>query len=632
MSDRLAALTVRGMAIVLAVFHLYTGYFGAFYPYVQRAIPVTLSVVIILLTIPAIKSSVSKDGKRHVDVVSILLALAAIPAFGFIALYSEYLTTRWPLTPTFAPTPLEIALGVTAGVVLLEACRRVMGPVLVIIAVLAILYATLGNLIPWRTVAPRGFTALQVLDHMYLTQEGLWGSALGIAATYIALFVIFGAFAEKAGTSGALVDLTTAIAGHLKGGPAKVATVSSGLVGSVTGSTVANVYTTGQFTIPLMIRMGYRRPMAGAVEALASNGGQIMPPVMGAAAFILAAYASVPYTQVALASLIPAIIYYAGLYWYIHLEAEKHGLSGLPLAEKPSVLSVLRRSGHLLLPLVLLIGLFTYGLSPTRSAFIAIMSTVVVSWVRADTRMGPREILAALERGGREATMILVICATIGFVIGAFTLTGLGLNISSALLSLSGGNFVLLLLLVGIACLVLGTGMNTVAAFLLVSVVAVPTLREQGVDILVANMFVFYAALLSHITPPVCLAIFAAASIANTSSWETAFEGLRMGVIAYLLPFLIVFYPSLLLKATPLATAIDVATVVVGMMSITVAIQGWLCGRLGLIERLWAVIAGVLLMWPTVPSTMTGGAMAMALFVWTWLRQTRNRPVVEDSA
>jgi TRAP transporter 4TM/12TM fusion protein len=435
------------------------------------------------------------------------------------------------------------------------------------------------------------------------------------------LFVIFGAFAERAGVAAALLQLSTAIAGHLKGGPAKVAIISSGLVGSVTGSTVANVYTTGQFTIPMMKRTGYRAPFAGAVEALASNGGQIMPPVMGAAAFILAAYANVPYQQVALASLIPALIYYAGLYWFIHLEASKHGLEGVPRDEKPALVDVLLQRGHLLLPLVGLILLLIYGFSPTRAAFLAILFTVVVSWVRADTRMGPRAILEALEQGAKDAVLILIICAAIGFIIGTFTLTGLGLNLSSAIISLSGGNFVLLLIMVALACLVLGTGMNTVAAFLLVSVVAVPALTEQGVDLLVANMFVFYAALLSHITPPVCLAIFAAASIANANSWATAYEGLRMGVIAYLLPFIIIYFPSLLMRGSPQTIAIDAFTVLVGAMAIMVGFQGWLFARIGWLERGLCLIGGGLLLWPTPLSTLAGATITALVLLFSLLRK-----------
>ena len=614
---------ISGIAVSLALFHLYAGYAGTFYPYVQRGIPVLLATVLTFLTVRA-RAGDRKDRTLPIPIYDWILALLAVPSIGFIVVFSDYLTDRWPLTPTFAPTIYEIAIALTGTVLLLEACRRVMGPVLVVMVMLALAYAYLGEHIGWKPISHRGFTFVQIVDQMYLTLDAVWGSALGIAATYIALFIIFGAFAERAGTATALIELSTAMTGHLKGGPAKVAIVSSGLVGSVTGSTVANVYTTGQFTIPMMKRTGYRPPFAGAVEALASNGGQIMPPVMGATAFIIAAYAGVPYAQIALASLVPALIYYAGLYWFIHLEASKHGLEGVPRHEKPSVMSVLLKRGHLLLPLLGLIGLLVYGFSPIRSAFFAILFTVAVSWVRTDTRMGPKEIVEALEQGGKDAILIIIICAAIGYIIGTFVMTGLGLNVSSAIVSLSGGNFVLLLLLVAIACLVLGTGMNTVAAYLLVSVVAVSALTSQGIDLLVAHMFVFYAALLSHITPPVCLAVFAAATIANASSWATAYEGLRMGVIAYLLPFIIVFFPSLLMRDSLFQMAIDALTVLGGCMAITVAFQGWLFARIGWLERAWALAAGLLLLWPTTASTAVGAFMVAALLAFSKLSSVKK--------
>jgi TRAP transporter 4TM/12TM fusion protein len=608
---------ISGIAVGLASFHIYAGYGGTFYPYTQRTLPVLLAVILVFLTVRARKQNAGKP----IPFYDWILAALAVPSIGYILVFSDYLTDRWPLTPTFAPTPFEVTIALVGTFLLLESCRRIMGSVLSIMVLLALAYAYFGEYVGWMLLSHRGFTFLQVVDHMYLTLDGVWGSALSIAVGYIVLFVLFGAFAERAGATTALLEFASAIAGHLKGGPAKVAIISSGMVGSVTGSTVANVYTTGQFTIPMMKRIGYRPPFAGAVEALASNGGQIMPPVMGAAAFIIAAYAGIPYAQVALASLVPALIYYAGLYWYIHLEAVKHGLEGIPRSEKPAFLTVLIRRGYLVTPLIVLIGLMVYGMSPIRAAFYSIIYTVAVSWLRRESRMGVREIFEAMERGAKDAVMIIIICAVIGYIIGTFTLTGLGLNLSSAIIHLSGGNYLALLIMVAVACLILGTGMNTVAAFLLVSVVAVPALIQQGIEPLVANMFVFYSALLSHITPPVCLAIFAAATIANASSWATAYEGLRMGIIAYLLPFIIIFYPSLLVRSASPHVLIDALMVLAGSMAIMAAIQGWLLTRMGWFERAWALIAGGLLLWPTVPSTIAGGVMVAMQLAYAVLRR-----------
>ena len=340
---------VRIVAVGMASFHIYTAYAGTFYPYVQRSLPVMLALIITFLTIRARKSS---PADAPVPLYDWLLVALTIPSIGYVTVFSDYLANRWPMTRTFAVTDWELTFGVIATILILEATRRLLGWLLVIVALAAILYTYLGEHIPILALKHRPYTFEHMLDYMYLTDNGIWGVALGVAATYIVLFIIFGAFAEKAGVASFFIDFTKSVAGHSKGGPAKVAVFSSALIGSVTGSTVANVYTTGQFTIPMMKRLGYKPSVAGAVEALASNGGQIMPPIMGAAAFILAAYSSKPYVEVAIASLIPALLYFGGLFWFIHLEAHKAGLVGIPEEERPSFWEVMLKGGHLTLPLL----------------------------------------------------------------------------------------------------------------------------------------------------------------------------------------------------------------------------------------------------------------------------------------
>ena len=592
---RFSTYLVRLVAVGLASFHVYTGYFGTFYPYVQRSIPVMLALILTFLTIRGSKRG-EENGK--IPLHDWGLALLAVPVIGYVAYNSEYLANRWPMTPSFAMSNVEMACAVIASLLILEATRRVLGWVLVIVVAVALLYTYLGEHIPILVLRHRPYTFEHMLDYLYMTDNGIWGVALGVAATYIVLFIIFGAFAEKAGVSRFFIDFANAIAGHTKGGPAKVAIVSSAMIGSVTGSTVANVYTTGQFTIPMMVRLGYRPGVAGAVEALASNGGQIMPPIMGAAAFIIAAYAGVPYLTVAAANLIPALLYFGGLIWFVHLEAHKTGIVEMPRDEKPDLARVLLRGGHLFLPLLVLIGVLVYGFSPVKAAFFGIVATIVISWFRKETRLGPRDILEALENGGRHAVMIIITCATVGFVIGGFLITGLGLNVSSAIINISGGYFVLTLFLVGLSSIVLGMGMNTVAAFVLVSVVGVPALTAQGVDPLVANIFVFYFALLSHITPPVCLAIFAGAQIAGANIWQTAYMGVKMSAVPYLLPFLVVFVPPLLLIGSPQEIAVETATALFGFLMLITAVQGWGFHAMGWPGRALACVAGICLLWP----------------------------------
>ena len=546
---------------------------------------------------------------------------------GYVTYNSEYLANRWPMTPSFAMSDVEIACGVVASLLILEATRRVLGWLLVIVAAVSLLYTYYGEHIPILVFRHRPYTFEHMLDYLYMTDNGIWGVALGVAATYIVLFIIFGAFAEKAGVSRFFIDFANAIAGHTKGGPAKVAIVSSAMIGSVTGSTVANVYTTGQFTIPMMIRLGYRPSVAGAVEALASNGGQIMPPIMGAAAFILAAYSGVPYLTVAIANLIPALLYFGGLIWFVHLEAHKTGIVELPRDEKPDLLKVLLRGGHLFLPLLVLIGVLVYGFSPVKAAFFGIVSTVIISWFRKETRLGPSEILQALEDGGRHAVMIIITCATVGFIIGGFLITGLGLNVSSAIINISGGYFVLTLFLVGLSSIVLGMGMNTVAAFVLVSVVGVPALTAQGIDPLVANIFVFYFALLSHITPPVCLAIFAGAQIAGANIWETAYMGVKMSAVPYLLPFLVVFVPPLLLIGSPQEIFLETTAAMFGLLMLIAAVQGWVFRAVSWPGRLLMCAAGVCLLWPDAAVKSVG--LILGVVVVTVQVMNRRREAAE---
>ena len=612
---------VRLIAIGLSTFHIYTAYFGTFYPYVQRSVPVMLALILTFLTVRA--SAKDRDRDAPVPLYDWGLALLAVPVIGYITFNSDYLANRWPMTPSFPVTDLQMTFGVLASLLIFEATRRLLGWPLVIVAAVALLYTYYGEYSPFLVLQHRAYTFEHMLDYIYLTDNGIWGIALGVAATYIVLFIIFGAFAERAGVSQFFIDLANSIAGHTRGGPAKVAIFSSGMIGSVTGSTVANVYTTGQFTIPMMKRLGYRPAVAGAVEALASNGGQIMPPILGATAFILAAYSGVPYVKVAMASLIPALLYFGGLLWFIHLEASKTGLAGIPRHEKPDFLKVMLKGGHLMSPLAVLIGALVYGFSPVRAAFYAIVFTVIISWLRKETRLGPREILEALETGAKSAVLIVVTCATVGFVIGGFLITGLGLNVSSAIISMSGGYFLGTLFLVGLACMVLGMGMNTVAAYILVSVAGVPALTAQGVDPLVANMFVFYFALLSHITPPVCLAIFAGAQIAGANVWETAFVGMKMSAVPYLLPFLIVFTPSLLLFGTAEVIALNTLAVAIGFAFIISGVQGWALDRLGLVERLLCFLVGTCFIWPAMEVKAVALVLGAIAVIYAVLKNKR---------
>lgn len=617
---RITDLITRAVAIALSLFAIYTAYFGTFYPYTQRSIPLLLAVVLAFLTIRAAPER--KDPR--VPVYDWLMIAAAAVVFGYVALNSDYFANRWPMSRISAPASYEIVFGIVAVGLILEAVRRTIGWTLVIISLLMFVYILLGDKIPWQAMSHGGFTLTNTVDYFYMTIEGIWGESLAIAATYITLFIIFGAFMEKGGATEFFLDLSNAIAGESRGGPAKVTIFGSALVGSVTGSTVANVYAVGPLTIPLMKKVGYRPSFAAAVEALASNGGQLMPPIMGAAAFILAANVGMPYWSVAVAAIIPALLYFGALFFYIHIEAVKRDLKGLPKGSTPKVLNVLAQRGYLLLPLFLLMFLMARGYSPMLAGFYAIVAQVAVSWLRKGTRIGPKECLEALEAGGRNSVMIMVVCAAVGIVIGTFTQTGLGLSLTSVILSASGGSFIILTMLVFLAALIMGTGLNTVASYILVAVIGVPALAAHGVDIFTANMFVFYVATLSHITPPVALACFAGAAIAEADIWETSFLSMRLGVVAYLLPFLAVFAPGMLLVGSSSTIVIDTSAAVIACGLLVTVMQNWMFATMPLLLRGLAIGASVALLWPALAVKGVGLGLAVLTVVIAWAMARRQ--------
>lgn len=625
----ISGIVIRALSVGLSLFLLYTAYWGTFYPFVQRAVPLTIATVLVFLTIRARPGPLD----RPIPIYDWILAGASVVAFGYVAYYSDYLSERWPMSRATPPSQLEIVLAIVAVLLLMETVRRTIGWALVVVIALMLAYTFFGDHLPWQMFRLPEFNFIHVIDNYYLTVDGIWGSALGIAATYVALFVIFGAFMEKGGANEFFMDVANAIAGESRGGPAKVSIFSSAMVGSVTGSTVANVYTTGQLSIPLMKRIGYRPSFAGAVEALASNGGQLMPPIMGAAAFLVAANANVSYITVAVGGIIPALIYFGALFWFIHLEAVKRGLQGLPKGTAPKLGQVMLKRGHLMVPLALLIVLLADGFSPLRSGFYAIVSMVALSWLRKDTRIGPREFVEALETGARNSLMIIVVCAAVGIVIGTFLYTGLGLSISNAFIRISGNNFLLLLPMITLTALILGTGMNTVAAFLLVSIAAVPAITSHGVDLLTANMFVFYLSLLSMITPPVCLAVFAAASVARANVWETAFVAVKLGVVAYLLPFIAVFSPGIFLTGTTQEIVIDSASSLVAAFFLVCTVQNRLFAAMPVALRLLMGAGAIGLLWPTVTVMLAGlAACCLATLIGFALHLRERRSRAEPAA
>ncbi|NLL19295.1 MAG: TRAP transporter permease, partial [Clostridia bacterium] len=492
-------------------------------------------------------------------------------------------------------TNTDIFFGIILIIALLEAARRATGWVMVLIAGVFLLYAFLGPYIP-GILGHKGYALRRIVSQMYLSTEGIFGVPLGVSADYIFLFIFLTSMLERLGMGAFLLDLAMAIMGRFAGGPAKVAVVASGFMGSISGSAVANVVGTGSFTIPLMKRNGYTSHFAGAVEACASSGGQFMPPIMGAAAFIIAEFLAIPYISVVGAAVIPALLYYSTVLFGVHFEACRSGLRGLPKEELPSAIAVLKKGGHFLIPLgVLVFLLVVVQNSPIRAGFWAIMSMFVVSFFRRETWLTWEKFRDGCVASARNAVGVALACATAGIVVGTINLTGVGLKLSAFISILAGGNVWLAMILTGTVVIFLGMGLPTTAAYIVAGTMAAPALVELGLLPLGAHLFVFYFAIISAITPPVALAAYAAAGIAQSNPMRIALTSCRLGLAAFIIPFLFAQSPALLAQAAWLDVLLTTFSAFIGTAALAAGTIGFLFNNVSAIQRL-LLVAGSLTM------------------------------------
>ncbi len=590
---------VRVVALGMAVFQIYTAQFGLFSALVQRSIHLAFACTLVFLLNPLrrYKDKQPPLGQRLFDWG---LAAAAVVTLVHLCLSYKNLAMRGG-----EAAPIDLWMGGLLLLLVLEATRRLMGPALPIITIVAVLYTFFGDRIPgmWGHFP---IDHEQFITYQYLSTEGLFGIPLGVSASFIFLFIMFGAFLVKSGTGEFFINFANAIAGDYRGGPAKVSVVSSGFFGTISGSAVANVVSTGSFTIPLMKKIGYRRRFAGAVESVASTGGQFMPPVMGAGAFIMADMLGVGYLEVVKAAILPGVLFYLALFWMVHMEALKAGLQGMKREDLPRLGATLKNGGHLLLPAFLLILFLTLGYSAMKAGLWAIIAVWVVSAFRKATRMGWRDVLDAMEKGATGSLEVALACACAGIVIGCVTQTGLGLKFSGLLIDAAGGNLLLSLIFVMIASLILGMGLTTSAAYILTVILGGPVLIGLGVDPLAAHMFVFYYACLSTITPPVALASFAGAAIAGSSPFKTGFESMRLASVAYLVPFFFVYTPVLIWKGSMAEIGLAALTASIGTIALGSGMMGYLLDRLGWLSRLLLLGAGLALIKPGLYTDIAG--------------------------
>ncbi|MDD2205916.1 MAG: TRAP transporter permease [Aminobacterium sp.] len=559
-------LVITALAVGMSLFHFYTSGFGLLLAMKQRSLHLAFVLVLVYLLYPARETS-KKDGIPWYDFI-----LAAMAAFSTLYLFVEFeeMVNRAGL-----PTTMDIIVGFMGIILLLEATRRVSSPILPCIAIFFLFYCYFGRYFP-QMFQHRGFNIQRIINHMYLGTEGVFGIPLGVSATFVFMFILFGSVLEQTGMGRFIIDLAMALAGGATGGPAKVAVLSSGFMGSISGSSVANVCTTGMFTIPLMKSVGYKPHFAGAVEAVASTGGQIMPPVMGAAAFIMAQFMGVPYVHVALAAVVPALLYYFAVMVQVHLEATRLGLTGLPREKLPKLFKLLKAKGHLLLPLIAIVYFLLSGYTPLKAAYYGIIISITVSFLNKETRLTPQKLKLALESGAKGALGVACACATVGIIVGTATLTGLGLRIASAIVAIAGGKLLPTLLLTMIACILLGAGLPTTANFIVTSTMAAPALFQLGVPPMAAYMFVLYFGIAADLSPPVALAAYAGAGIAGAEPMRTGVTAVKLALAGFIVPYIYVFNPMLVLvNFSPLPFTMAIITAILGVFLLGMSTIGY---------------------------------------------------------
>lgn len=605
--------------LAFSLFQLYTSIFGVLTAQLQRSIHLGFALALVFLLFPARK----KDRVKHkIAWYDIILAIIAVAVGAYWPLMIDELVMR-----VGRLTSVDFYIGLAAILLVLEATRRAVGLPIMIIAGIFLAYALYGPYMP-AFLAHRGLDLETLVQTMFYTTEGILGTPLGVSSTFIFLFLLFGAFLVKTGVGQYFNDLAVSIAGKRVGGPAKVAIFSSALQGTISGSSVANVVTSGSFTIPMMKKLGYRKEFAGAVEASASTGGQLMPPIMGAAAFLMVEFigGGITYWDIAKAAAIPALLYFTGIWIMTHFEAKRVGLRGLTDEEMPDRKEVLKKI-YLLLPILTVIVLMMSGMSVMRAALWSILAAIVVSALRKETRIGFMDMIHALVDGARTALGVASATAAAGIIVGVVTKTGLGLKLANGLLDLAGGALIPTLMLTMVAAIVLGMGSPTTANYVITSTIAAPAIILLGVPDLSAHLFVFYFGIVADITPPVALAAFAAAGVSGGEPIRTGVNSAKLAIAAFIIPYMFVLSPELLMIDTTWYYLIWIVfTAIAGMTAIGAGIIGFWFRKLHASERVLGLVAGILLIYPEGVTDMVGLGLFIAMLALQIFIKDKNTP------
>ncbi len=559
---------VTVIAVGAAIFHVYS--LGISSPGVQnlRAIHLLLAFLLVPLLYAGWKGA-----RGRVNAVDILLVAVGIACTAYYVIEGPNMVWRYGV----APTPYDVIFGGLSILMILEVTRRALGWSLVVIIALFLIYALYGAYFPGPLVS-RSFSLQRTISFLF-SIDGIYGIPLGVSSTYVYLFILFGAMLRLSRAGDFYMDLAYALAGRARGGPAKVAIFSSALFGTISGTGIANVVTTGTMTIPLMIRSGLQPRFAAAVEAVASTGGQFMPPVMGAGAFLMAEFVRIPYGSIVIAATLPALLFFLSIYLIVDIQAARQGLKGLPAEQLPKFAAVMKQWGHLGLPiLVLVYFLVVEGSSPIRAALYSMGATLIVSWFRVESRLGPRRLLEAARDGSTGALEVITACAAAGIIVGLFSLTGVGLRMSGLVVQFSHGIVLIALILTAVITIILSMGLPATAAYIVSAAVIVAPLTEMGVDPLAAHLFIFYFACLSGITPPVALVAFPAGSIAGVNPVAVGLKAFQMALVAFIIPFMFAYAPELLLRGAWYNIVLVVITGTIGVWAFASAMGGWLLG------------------------------------------------------
>lgn len=622
LSNKQMGWIISAIAIAYALFHLYIT-FNPMPALLQRAIHVGVGFALIFVIYPATKKS-ARSRVAWYDWIWFLLSLSGV---GYLLMeYQNIVTIRGGI-----PNQLDILFSIITVLCVLEGTRRITGFILPVFALIFLAYPFFShlNFMPDRLLT-RQYDMGDIFGQLYLKTEGLYSTAIGASVTFIFLFILFGAFLSRSGMGQLFNDLALALAGHKKGGPAKVAVISSGFMGSINGAAVANVVGTGAFTIPLMKKVGYDKNFAGAVEASASVGGQVLPPIMGASAFIMAETTGVKYSTIALAALLPALLYYLGVIAQVHFRAGRKDLKGIAKESLPRLKEVLKARGHMLFPIVFLVFLLAKSVPVGFAAAYTIGFTVLMSMLRKETRMSFMDVLAALEDGTRQSLAVMAACAVVGIIIGVVNLTSFGTVMTSSIVTLGAGSLLLTLILTMLASMVLGMGLPSIPAYIITATMAAPALAGFDIPILSAHMFVFYFGIFANITPPVCLAAFAGAGIAGGDPMKTGFQSLKLALAGFIVPFMFIYNPTMLMidptglavtaKEFPLPPVIEIVAVVltsvIGVIGLSSALEGYFKGAMNPFTRVGLAVGALLLIYPELMTDVAGGLIVLGIAVF----------------